>query len=85
MDRRVFLGALAAGSLLAAPLAAEPQQAGKVPRVGYLLPSRSRPSNAEFFVGLRNLGYIDGKNILIERSRRQREGVHVHVARPAQG
>jgi hypothetical protein len=38
MDRRVFLGTLA-GGLLAAPLAAEAQQAAKVPRVGYLAPN----------------------------------------------
>jgi hypothetical protein len=33
MDRRMFLGIWASG-LLAAPLAAEAQQAGKVPRIG---------------------------------------------------
>jgi putative ABC transport system substrate-binding protein len=66
VHRRAFLGTVA-GGLLAAPLAAEAQQAGKVPRVGYLLPSTLRPSNEEFLVGLRSLGYIDGKNILIER------------------
>jgi ABC-type sugar transport system substrate-binding protein len=35
MDRRAFLGTLA-GGLLAAPLAAEAQQAGKVWRIGLL-------------------------------------------------
>jgi hypothetical protein len=35
MDRRVFIGTLT-GGLLAAPLAAEAQQAAKVPRIGYL-------------------------------------------------
>src|SRR5258707_589921 len=35
IDRRAFLGALTSG-LLAAPLAAEAQRAGKVPRIGYL-------------------------------------------------
>ena len=35
MDRRAFLGSLA-GGLLAAPLAAEAQQAGKVSRIGIL-------------------------------------------------
>src|SRR5262245_5849154 len=35
MNRRAFIGTLAAG-LLAAPLAAETQQAGKVWRIGYL-------------------------------------------------
>ena len=35
MDRRRFIGAVA-GGLLAAPLAAEAQQAAKVARIGYL-------------------------------------------------
>jgi hypothetical protein len=35
MDRRAFLGTLA-GGLLAAPLAAEAQQAGRVWRIGWL-------------------------------------------------
>jgi hypothetical protein len=36
MERRPFLGVIA-GGLLAAPLAAEPQQAAKVARIGYLV------------------------------------------------
>jgi hypothetical protein len=36
VDRRRFLGTLA-GGLVAAPLAAEAQQAGKVARIGYLV------------------------------------------------
>jgi hypothetical protein len=35
MDRREFIGILA-GGLLAAPLAAEAQQAAKIARIGYL-------------------------------------------------
>ena len=35
MDRRRFIGTVASG-LLAAPLAAEAQQAAKVPRIGLL-------------------------------------------------
>ena len=34
MERRTFLATLA-GSLLAAPLAAEAQPAGKIPRIGF--------------------------------------------------
>ena len=37
MDRRAFLSIVTGGGLLAAPLAAEAQTAGKVYRIGYLL------------------------------------------------
>lgn len=52
MDRRVFLGTLA-GCLLAAPLAAEAQQAGKVDRVGFItLASLSDPRIEWFRKGI---------------------------------
>ena len=55
-------------ALLAAPLAAEAQQAGKVPRIA-LLSSQSPeavPDTFAFRDGLRELGYVEGKNITIE-------------------
>ena len=67
--RRVFLGTLA-GSLLTAPLAAGAQQAGKVPRIGFLgLNNRSDGSALldAFLQGLRELGWVEGKNIVIEQ------------------
>jgi putative tryptophan/tyrosine transport system substrate-binding protein len=68
--RRAFLGTLA-GSLLAAPLAAEAQAPSKVPRAGYLSPgSASDPRRAALFgafqQGLRDFGYVEGKTIRIE-------------------
>jgi putative tryptophan/tyrosine transport system substrate-binding protein len=51
---------------------AEAQQPGKVPRIGYLTigypPTDARPSplREAFLQGLRELGYVEGKNILIE-------------------
>jgi putative ABC transport system substrate-binding protein len=70
MDRRVFIGTLA-GGLLAAPLAAGAQQAGKVYRIGYLslgsLESpETRASLDAFRQGLRERGYVEGQNIVIE-------------------
>jgi putative ABC transport system substrate-binding protein len=66
MNRRVFLGTLA-GGLLAAPLAAEAQQAGRVPLVGYLSPASARsPGYVIFRQSLRELGYIDGQNIAFD-------------------
>jgi len=67
MDRRIFLGTLA-GGLLTAPLAAEAQRAGKVPRVGFLSGASRSDSSVldEFRQGLRELGYVEGQNIAIE-------------------
>jgi putative ABC transport system substrate-binding protein len=50
--------------LLAASTFADAQQAGKLPRIGYLsaLSAASSPSPA-FMHGLRDLGYVEGKNI----------------------
>jgi putative ABC transport system substrate-binding protein len=50
--------------LLVGPLPAEAQQSAKVPRIGYLLPRSAVPK--EFRQGLRELGYIEGKNIIFE-------------------
>jgi putative ABC transport system substrate-binding protein len=68
VDRRAFIGTLAAG-LLAALLAAEAQPAGKVARVGFLSPASSTvgPHILEAFrQGLRDLGYVEGQNIVVE-------------------
>jgi putative ABC transport system substrate-binding protein len=61
---------LALGALLfALSFSAEAQQAGKVPRIGYLAPNLSNgvlPTHEAFRKGLRELGYAEGKNIIIE-------------------
>jgi ABC-type uncharacterized transport system substrate-binding protein len=67
MDRREFLGALA-GGLLAAP-AAEAQPTGKVYHIGMLerTPAATNAANLDGFrQGLRELGYVEGKNLVIE-------------------
>jgi putative ABC transport system substrate-binding protein len=46
------------------------QQPGKVPRIGFLItssPSAIAPRMDAFRQGLRELGYVEGKNILLER------------------
>lgn len=69
-NRRKFLFALGAGAL-AAPLSSFAQQQGKVWRVGFLA-HRSRPASLDsdfygaFPRGLRELGYVEGKNLVIE-------------------
>ncbi len=64
MERRAFIGTLA-GGLLAASFAAEAQQAAKVPRIGYLA-STLAAANEAFRQGLRDLGYVEGRNVVIE-------------------
>ncbi len=58
----VFLIALA---IFSAPLSAAAQPREKVPRIGFLANVRS-PGTEGFEQGLRELGYIEGKNIVIE-------------------
>ncbi len=66
VERRTFI-AILAGGLLASPLATEAQQAGKVYRVGYLsIASGPSPRTEALRQGLRELGYVEGKNITIE-------------------
>ena len=55
--------------LLAAPLTAEAQQAAKIPRIGLLSPfspSDATLSDEAFRRGLRDLGWVEGRNIMIE-------------------
>jgi putative ABC transport system substrate-binding protein len=66
MNRRVFLAA-AAGGLIAMPAAVRAQQADKIRRIGYLsLQSGLTPTTEAFLQGLRELGYVEGRNLIIE-------------------
>jgi putative ABC transport system substrate-binding protein len=66
MDRRTFIGSMA-GGLLAAPLAAEAQRAGKVPRIGVLTSTPMTEVLQESFrQGLRDHGYVEGENTFVE-------------------
>ena len=55
-------------AMLAAPLAAEAQQAAKIARIGYLTdtPPASPHLREAFLQGLRDLGYVEGRNVVIE-------------------
>ena len=58
---------LATGALLAAPLHAKAQQAGKVPRIGVTTAGFApNPYIDAFRRGLAELGWVEGKNILID-------------------
>jgi putative ABC transport system substrate-binding protein len=69
MDRRAFITIVSA-SILAAPLAGEAQQPGKVYRVGILTNQVTDPAEARlwqaFRSGLRECGWIEGQNIVVE-------------------
>jgi putative ABC transport system substrate-binding protein len=65
--RRKFLATLLGGAA-AWPLAARAQQPGKVHRVGILwasTPSANAPRMEAFRQGLRELGYVEGRNLVI--------------------
>ena len=68
MDRRVFI-TIVGGSIPVVSLAAEAQEIGKVWRIGFLSPygpDYDATWRAGFRLGLRDLGYFVGKNIVIE-------------------
>lgn len=68
MDRRAFIGAVA--GVLAVPLAAAAQQAGNMYRIGLF--GASPPGSPgwrlweTFLQGLRDLGYTEGQNLIVE-------------------
>jgi putative ABC transport system substrate-binding protein len=63
ISKRIFWLALYA-TFFAFCSSAEAQQAGRVYRIGYVGPRSAIPE--EFLQGLRELGYIEGKNIIID-------------------
>jgi putative tryptophan/tyrosine transport system substrate-binding protein len=69
MNKKIFCLAICALPF-ALPFTAEAQQTTKIRRIGYLAtPSHSSISDRydAFLYGLRELGYLEGKNIAIER------------------
>jgi putative ABC transport system substrate-binding protein len=76
MRRRDFIKSIA-GATVAWPIASHAQQAGKIYRIGFLAQDPNIPAQPPyqaFLEGLRESGFVDGKNILIER--RFAEGQH---------
>jgi ABC-type uncharacterized transport system substrate-binding protein len=67
LKRREFI-ALLGGAAVAWPLAARAQQAGKTPRIGYIRAGtpNNDPFREEFVRGMRDLGYVEGRNIAYE-------------------
>jgi putative ABC transport system substrate-binding protein len=67
IDRRTFIGTVV-GGMIAAPLSADAQRAMKAVRIGILAGSRAAsPHTLEAFrQGLGDLGYFEGRNVVIE-------------------
>src|SRR5436309_4203363 len=69
MRRRDFIKSIA-GATVAWPLAARAQQSGKIYRIGFLANDPTipaQPAGQAFLDGLRESGFIEGNNIIIER------------------
>jgi putative ABC transport system substrate-binding protein len=67
MDRRAFIASIA--GLFSTPLIVEGQQTGRVWRIGFLSslsPSDTTVRIEAFRRGLRELGYVEGRNLIIE-------------------
>ncbi len=66
MERRAFMATIASG-LLAAPVATEAQQPGKIHRIGFLSANPLAGNNSKNFLrGLRDLGYVEGSDFVME-------------------
>jgi putative tryptophan/tyrosine transport system substrate-binding protein len=66
IGRRKFLATLG-GATVAWPLAARAQQTLKAARIGYLAFRSPMSADDAFFQRLRNLGWTEGQNVVVER------------------
>ena len=65
MDRRAFIGTLV-GGLLAVPVAARAQQAGRIYRIGWLTPAVMDAPTRSQREALRASGYVEGQTVAFE-------------------
>ena len=67
MKKAALLSILVVAVLLAIGVMAQAQRQIKQPRIGFLfIGSKDQPHLEKFREGMRDLGYVEGKNILIE-------------------
>src|SRR5215469_15753594 len=65
--RRIGLAVVLAASLVLAPLAADAQQAAKIPRVGLIRPGTAPDPYVDAFrQGLDDLGYVERQTVALE-------------------
>jgi putative ABC transport system substrate-binding protein len=67
--RLIELAVMLSLSLVFSPLTTEAQQAGRMYRIGYLFDGTDQTSSPlrALEESLRELGYVDGKNLVVER------------------
>ena len=65
--RRQLLTGVTALVLAGLPLGARAQGVGALPRIGLLVGTANPVAESAFLQGMRDLGYVDGKSIVIER------------------
>jgi putative ABC transport system substrate-binding protein len=65
MHRRAFIGTLT-GAVLAPLHATKAQRADRIHRIGFISPTTPGPRNAAFLQGLREHGYVEGRDVIIE-------------------
>jgi putative tryptophan/tyrosine transport system substrate-binding protein len=65
MERRAFM-AMLTGGIVVVPIAAIGQPAAKTVRIGYLATNPTPHFQEAFSQGLRDLGYVEGRNLVIE-------------------
>ena len=66
MRRREFI-TLLCGATAAWPFAVRAQQTTRVWRIGFITHSTNDAAYASLFERLRELGYVEGQNIIVER------------------
>ena len=79
MKRREFIS-LVGGAAATWPLAASAQKP-TIPVIGYL-ESGSIPIGAAFYAGLKDTGFIEGQNVVIEYRNRRRNMIGCQHSRP---
>ena len=79
--RRIGLAVVLALGLTLAPLTAEAQQPAKVYRIGYLAPWSTDSLPAQSFrQGLHELGYVEGRDVVIEARRAEQRPMDLEKA-----
>jgi hypothetical protein len=86
MKKRAVPVILIAVTLLTGAIIAEAQQPKKIPLVGFLVPGSPSSYSARieaFRQGLRELGYVEGQNIIIEYRYTEGKAIGCPCSRPS--